>query len=108
EAVFGLQGTRHRGRRQRHPRPGARDRPGQDEGPERQRYRKRDAADRRLRPFDGHHGEGLTAMATSKRFKKASEGVDVNKSYSVEDAVKLVKARATAKFDETIELSLNL
>ena len=28
-------------------------------------------------------------MATSKRFKKASEGVDVNKSYTVEEAVKL-------------------
>ena len=25
--------------------------------------------------------KGLTAMATSKRFKKASEGVDVNKTY---------------------------
>jgi large subunit ribosomal protein L1 len=47
-------------------------------------------------------------MATSKRFKKASEGVDANKSYTVEEAVKLIKARATAKFDETIELSLNL
>ena len=47
-------------------------------------------------------------MATSKRFKKASEGVDADKSYTVEEAVKLVKARATAKFDETIELSLNL
>jgi large subunit ribosomal protein L1 len=44
----------------------------------------------------------------SKRFKKASEGVDSNKIYSVEEAVKLVKARATAKFDETIELSVNL
>ena len=47
-------------------------------------------------------------MAISKRFKKASEGVDVTKSYSVEEAVKLVKSRATAKFDETIELSVNL
>jgi len=47
-------------------------------------------------------------MTISKRFKKAVEGVDVNKSYSVEDAVKMIKARATAKFDETIELSLNL
>ena len=45
---------------------------------------------------------------TSKRFKKAVEGVDANKSYTVEEAVKLIKARATAKFDETIELSLNL
>ena len=47
-------------------------------------------------------------MTTSKRFKKASEGVDVAKSYTVEEAVKLVKARATAKFDETVEIALNL
>jgi large subunit ribosomal protein L1 len=45
---------------------------------------------------------------TSKRFKKAVEGVNVTKSYDVAEAVKLVKARATAKFDETIELSINL
>jgi len=44
----------------------------------------------------------------SKRFKKAIEGVDADKSYTVEEAVKLIKSRATAKFDETIELSMNL
>ena len=44
----------------------------------------------------------------SKRFKKATEGVDTTKSYDVAEAVKLIKARATAKFDETIELSINL
>jgi len=44
----------------------------------------------------------------SKRFNKANEGIDTNKAYGVEEAVKLVKARATAKFDETIELSINL
>jgi large subunit ribosomal protein L1 len=44
----------------------------------------------------------------SKRFKKAIEGVDVDKAYTVEEAVKLIKSRATAKFDETIELSMNL
>jgi len=44
----------------------------------------------------------------SKRFKKATEGVDANKAYSVEEAVKLIKSRATAKFDETIELAINL
>ena len=44
----------------------------------------------------------------SKLFKKASEGLDAVKAYSVEEAVKLVKARATAKFDETIELAINL
>jgi len=36
------------------------------------------------------------------------EGIDRNASYSVVDAVKMIKARAVAKFDETIELSLNL
>jgi len=44
----------------------------------------------------------------SKRFKKAVDGVDPAKMYSVEDAVKMVKSRATAKFDETIELAINL
>ena len=47
-------------------------------------------------------------MAISKRYKKTVDGLDRNKSYSVEEAVKLIKSRATAKFDETIELSLNL
>jgi large subunit ribosomal protein L1 len=47
-------------------------------------------------------------MTISKRFKKATEGVDASKAYTVEEAVKLIKARATAKFDETIELSINL
>jgi large subunit ribosomal protein L1 len=45
---------------------------------------------------------------TSKRFKKVSEGVDVAKAYDIGEAVKLIKSRATAKFDETIELSINL
>jgi len=47
-------------------------------------------------------------MAISKRYKKTVDGLDRNKSYTVEEAVKLIKSRATAKFDETIELSLNL
>ncbi len=47
-------------------------------------------------------------MGVSKRFKKSHEGIDPTKAYAVEEAVKLVKSRATAKFDETIELSINL
>jgi large subunit ribosomal protein L1 len=47
-------------------------------------------------------------MATSKRYRKSSEGLEPGKAYTIEEAVKLVKARATAKFDETIEVSLNL
>jgi large subunit ribosomal protein L1 len=44
----------------------------------------------------------------SKRFSKAFEGTDPAKIYSIEDAVKLVKANATAKFDETVEVAINL
>jgi len=47
-------------------------------------------------------------MASAKRIKSAREGIDPKKLYSLEEAVKLVKERATAKFDETIEVALNL
>ena len=48
-------------------------------------------------------------MAKSgKRFKAASEAVDQKKHYEVAEAIKLVKENARAKFDETIELSMNL
>ena len=47
-------------------------------------------------------------MANGKRIKTAREGVDKNKLYSLDEAVKLVKANATAKFDETVELAINL
>ncbi|HKF72156.1 MAG TPA: 50S ribosomal protein L1 [Stellaceae bacterium] len=47
-------------------------------------------------------------MAVGKRFKKAKEGLSPEAYYPLPEAVKLVKARATAKFDETIEVSLNL
>jgi large subunit ribosomal protein L1 len=43
-----------------------------------------------------------------KRYRKAHEGIDREKLYPLADAVKLVKERAVAKFDETIEVALNL
>ena len=43
-----------------------------------------------------------------KRIKQAREGVNRVKLYKIDEAVKLVKERATAKFDETIELAMNL
>jgi len=43
-----------------------------------------------------------------KRMKAAREGVVREKLYSLEDAVKLVKDRAKAKFDETVEIAMNL
>jgi large subunit ribosomal protein L1 len=45
---------------------------------------------------------------TGKRITAAAKGLDRNKFYSVEDAVKAIKERAKAKFDETIELAFNL
>ncbi len=47
-------------------------------------------------------------MANGKRIQTAREGVDKNKLYSLDEAVKLVKANATAKFDETVEIAINL
>src|SRR5579864_1752502 len=43
-----------------------------------------------------------------KRFRKAAEGLNPGAQYPLPEAVKLVKSRATAKFDETIEVALNL
>jgi large subunit ribosomal protein L1 len=43
-----------------------------------------------------------------KRSVAARSKVDRDKDYSVSEAVKLVKGNATAKFDETIEVALNL
>ena len=43
-----------------------------------------------------------------KRLKKAYEEIDRNAFYTPDQAVKLIKSRANAKFDETIEVSMNL
>ena len=44
----------------------------------------------------------------AKRLKKIREGVDFNKYYALDEAVKMVKDRAIAKFDETIEITMSL
>ena len=44
----------------------------------------------------------------AKRIAKSREGIDPNKAYSLEEAVGLLKERASAKFDETIEVAMNL
>jgi large subunit ribosomal protein L1 len=43
-----------------------------------------------------------------KRMLKASEGVNRDKAYPLDEAVKMVKERAKAKFDETVEIAMNL
>ncbi len=45
---------------------------------------------------------------TGKRYAKALEAVDRKKLYALGDAVKIVKSLAAAKFDETVEVALNL
>ena len=47
-------------------------------------------------------------MAHDKRLTAARAGVEANKLYELTTAVALAKKNATAKFDETIEISLNL
>jgi large subunit ribosomal protein L1 len=44
----------------------------------------------------------------SKRFGKAAEQVDRGKLYPVEEAVELVKSLATVKFDESVDVAINL
>ena len=44
----------------------------------------------------------------TKRLQKVRDGIDNAKLYEIGEAVSLVKERATAKFDETIEVAMNL
>jgi large subunit ribosomal protein L1 len=43
-----------------------------------------------------------------KRLKKAYEGIDRATAFPLGEAVKLIRARASAKFDETVEIAMNL
>ncbi len=43
-----------------------------------------------------------------KRLKTAYDGLDRDGSYPLEEAVKLIKQNATVKFDETVEIAMNL
>jgi len=47
-------------------------------------------------------------MAHNKRLKAATANVDRSKNYPLPDAIALVKTNAKAKFDETVEISMNL
>ncbi|MBM3624482.1 MAG: 50S ribosomal protein L1, partial [Alphaproteobacteria bacterium] len=43
-----------------------------------------------------------------KRIAKTREGVERTKLYAIDEAVKLVRERAKAKFDESVEIAMNL
>ena len=44
----------------------------------------------------------------SKRYKQLIEKIDTTKSYNIDEASSLVKSLVSAKFDETVEVALNL
>jgi len=44
----------------------------------------------------------------SKRYKQAADGVERNRSYSLEDAIRVVKGLPSPKFDETVEIAMKL
>ncbi len=47
-------------------------------------------------------------MANGKRLKQAYSAIDRDAFYGLDEAVKLIKSSAKAKFDETVEISMNL
>ncbi|MDX8440120.1 50S ribosomal protein L1 [Bradyrhizobium sp. Arg314] len=44
----------------------------------------------------------------AKRVAKSREGIDPNKAYALSEALQLLKDRSKVKFDETVEISMNL
>lgn len=47
-------------------------------------------------------------MAQGKRIRKAYEDIDANKQYALAEAVSMIKSKAAAKFDETIEVAIGI
>ena len=45
---------------------------------------------------------------TGKRLKQAYQGIDPTAAHPLEAAIELIKSRASAKFDETVEIAMNL
>jgi large subunit ribosomal protein L1 len=50
----------------------------------------------------------IDGVRVTKRMAKSHAGIDSRKLVALEEAIKLLKERASAKFDETIEISMNL
>src|SRR6185312_6494399 len=89
------------------PRPASVDRRDEDARPERARRRPGDARDRRHRALHGRGGGGLMAQH-GKRYRESRGAIDREQLYSPVEAVRLLKTAPAAKFDETVEVHLNL
>ena len=86
---------------------GERNRRSKNERPERERHRCCNADHPGLGTFHGHRGEVRWQSLVNvlpQRVKRSLAKTDV----TVEEAVALVKGNATAKFDETVEIAVNL
>ncbi len=80
----------------------------QTAGSDRGRHGRGSAHDRRFRAFHGHHGGGSVMAKLSKRVKAIKAKVDRTKAYPFDNAVALIKECATAKFNESIDVSVQL
>jgi large subunit ribosomal protein L1 len=49
-----------------------------------------------------------TRKAGGKRMLAVKDSLPLGKAYAIEDAVEIIKSRAKAKFDETVEIAVNL
>jgi large subunit ribosomal protein L1 len=59
-------------------------------------------------PGAGADKAAAARLAGGKRNAEVQKGIDANKAYAVDEAVRLIKERAKAKFDETVEVAMNL
>ena len=44
----------------------------------------------------------------SKRYKKITEGLSADTAFELKEAIKMLKEKATVKFDETVDIAMNL
>ena len=59
--------------------------------------------------IDGSRSGGRVEMSgRSKRYRQARDGVEVDKLYSLEEAMGLIKDFPTGKFDESVDVAVNL
>ena len=88
------------------------DRQDQDAGPERGRHGRRRAPDRRLRPQHGHRSGGEVSHGQDEEARqeapRSARSKPEGKTYPLDQAVQIVKDCATAKFKESIDISVNL
>src|SRR3981081_4457877 len=68
----------------------------------------KEIAEQKMKDLNCSTIDAAMHMREGKGTLKAREGLDREKLYALDDAVKMVKERAKAKFDETIEIAMNL